>query len=260
MKMTTLRMALCVGLLSAGGGASAIQYTWDLNKPYLAGGYTDLSFTSGGKTLTVTAYETSQSDGTGKLLDAKVTADGAWGLGVLGSGDSGYPDTYTVDNAGKDEVLVFDAGTDNFDWNSLKLGFIMTGTGYDASPDLKYWAGNGSVAGFDFNNYCLSATTCTGGTVLGGSAGFTGPSNLPGVTANTSIPLTTNNTGRYLVVSGQLSTSDGFEKFKISSAGGYGTNPEPQSMALIGIGLLAMLGLRRRSSIARGRRTEIGFA
>jgi hypothetical protein len=71
--------------------------------------------------------------------------------------------------------------------------------------------------------------------------------------------LTEKNTGRYLVVSGQLPASGGFEKFKISSGGGYGHAPEPQSMALIGIGLVAMLGMRRRSSNAKARGAT-GFA
>lgn len=235
-------------MMSAAGMASAVQYTWDLGQlgTTLGAVGAALSFASTptGRTLKVTAYETTNDNGTGKLIDAAVQTDGSWGLGVKGSADSGYPDTYTVDNAGRDEVLVFDAGVDNFDWTSLKLGFIATGTGLESAPDLKYWAGNGTGTGFDFNNYCLLASSCTG-TVLNGSAGFGSATTLTdmGTTART---LTTGNKGRYLVVSGELSTAGGFEKFKISSTGGASA-PEPQSIALIAIGLLAMFGIQRRA-------------
>ena len=102
----------------------------------------------------------------------------------------------------------------------------------------------------DFTDFCLK-TTCTGGTVLGAmNSGFGGPTT---VGLGSTVGLNANSNGRYLVVSGQLPNGGDFEKFKIKSTGGYGQAPEPESLALIGIGLLAMLGLRRRSSNTSGR-------
>ncbi|MPZ42220.1 MAG: PEP-CTERM sorting domain-containing protein [Betaproteobacteria bacterium] len=248
MKNTAACVVLGLGLLSAGGMASAIQYSWNLNTTGTSGLGDSLNFGSSptGKTLKVYAFETDYSDGSGKLEDARVVADGSWGLGVRGSGESDWPDNYTLDNSGKDQVLVFDSQMANFDWSSLDLGYIYSG------DKLTYWAGDGGT-GFDvgdFNDFCLRST-CSSGTVLGAAgSGFTS-STVLGLAS--SMSLTGNNSGRYLVVSGQLPSSNGFEKFKVSSAGGYGQAPEPQSLALIGIGLLAMLGLRRRSSITRGR-------
>lgn len=255
MKNTVACVALGLGLLSTGGVTSATQYSWNLNTTGTSalGGSMDFGSTPSGQTLKVYAFESSATDGSGKLLDAKVIADGSWGLGVLGDGESSWPDNMNLDNAGKDQVLVFDSQMAGFDWSSLKLGYIYSGNGADLTPEMSYWAGNGT-SGFDFNNLCLT-TTCSGGTVLGDAgSGFGAKAQLSGLTTASpmSLPNGNNNTGRYLIVSGQLPSSGGFEKFKISSVGGAQT-PEPQSLALIVIGLAAMFGLRRRSSITRGR-------
>jgi hypothetical protein len=247
MKKTAACVVLGLGLLSAGGMASATQYTWDFDvsgtKTSTDGGY--LEFGPSGQKLKVYAFETSSSDGSGKLQTAQVRAEGNFGLGVLSSGDS---ETYLLDNSGKDEVLVFDSQMADFDWSSLKLGSIESGS------KLTYWAGDG-VTGFDINdftNFCLT-TTCSGTSLGAMNSGFGGPTT---VGLGSSVGLTTKNTGRYLVVSGQLPNDGNFEKFKIKSTGGYGQAPEPESLALIGIGLLAMLGLRRRS-INMTARTEL---
>jgi PEP-CTERM motif len=253
MKKAVTSIVIGLGLLSAGGMASAVQYTWNLNTAGTSdlGGSLNFASSPAGQTLKVYAFETTYTDGSGKLIDARVTADGSAGIGVLGSGDSEFPDKLALDNSGRDEVLVFDSQMNNFDWSSLKLGFIYSGSGADLSPELRYSAGNGTgLPGFDFNNFCL-ISTCSGGTVLGAAgSGFGSPTT---VGAASNMTLSTNNTGRYLVVSGQLPSSGGFEKFKISSAGGYGHAPEPQSLALVAIGLVAMIGLRRRSSSMKSR-------
>ena len=252
--------ALGLVMLSAGGVASAVQYTWNLSNPtngtysngitYSSeGGSLNFTSTSGDKTLKVNAFRTSSSDGSGLLQDAKVTSDGNWGLGVLSGGEYDYPENLTLDNDGRDEVLVFDSQMANFDWSSLNLGFVYSGS------ELKYWTGNGGSSGFDFNNLCLM-TSCSGQTLA--SMGFAS-ATASGLSTGSSKDVTTQN-GRYLVVSGQLPNSNGFEKFKISSVGGYGNAPEPQSMALIAIGILAMLEVRRRVPGARPRQGEVRFA
>jgi hypothetical protein len=274
MKESVLRIAVGLALLSAGGIASAVQYTWNFgnleNGSSVAstsngisvstdGGSFIFKSTSGDKLLTVRAYETGYDDGTGKLSNARVTLDkngGNWGLGVRSDDDTTHPENVTVDNANNDDVLVFDAGMDNFDWSTLNISYI---TGTDSSPELKYWAGNANnngSGGTDFSKLCLTGT-CSSGTLI--SATGSGFSSGKTVSASSTVSLTEKNTGRYLVVSGQLPASGGFEKFKISSGGGYGHAPEPQSMALIGIGLVAMLGMRRRSSNAKARGAT-GFA
>ena len=103
--------ALGLVMLSAGGVASAVQYTWNLSNPtngtysngitYSSeGGSLNFTSTSGDKTLKVNAFRTSSSDGSGLLQDAKVTSDGNWGLGPYNG-----VDLNRLEVQGRDPVL-----------------------------------------------------------------------------------------------------------------------------------------------------------
>jgi hypothetical protein len=247
--------------------ASATQYTWNFttlaagsNISSNSGGVTvstdggtfKFLSTSGNQMLEVRAYETGSTSGAGKLSNAQVTLDnngGSWGLGVKSTSDTSSPENITVDNANYDDILVLDSGMENFDWGSLNLSYI---TGTDSTPNLTYWTGNANNngnSGTDFTKLCLTGSDCTTAPQgLISKNGFSAATTVNATTSSSGVQLATNNSGRYLVISGQLPESGGTEKFKVSSGGGVGYAPEPQSMALIGIGLLAMLGLRRRSS------------
>ncbi len=257
----TYLAAAVYGLLAIGGEASAVQYSWNLNSSASNSHTMTFGSTPSGQTLTVSAFRSGNTFnsgsevGTGNLIDAYVNPDGSFGLGVFNSGESSPDDRY-LDNRSGVEVLVFDAGVgmDNFDWGSIKLGHILSGTDIDSTPNLTYWTGgNGGVTDAQFNNLCLKSTSSNSCTSLQTSSyGFTAHTPLTISTAGTAQALGPNTIGRYLVVSGALDAngtgSGGYDKFKIS------TVPTPQTISLVGIGFLAMFFMQRRRAAGKSER------
>lgn len=226
MKSGGIRLLVGLGFVVSTAASWAAPYTWNFDN-VADGLYSQIQYNG----LTVKAYQTSNTNGTGTLssTNMQIRVDGQWGLGILSPDEGAYPDNYTIDNTSKDEVLVFDAGAgnDNFDWTSLKIGFVYTGTGADPSPILTYLASNTNPSG-----------TADYGTLIGGGKELS-------ISGGGTKTLTEKNVGRYLMVSGDLGASGGFDKFKISTVSGQ--TPEPQSLALLGIGVLAMLGMGSRA-------------
>ena len=255
MKNLLLRLVICGGVLALSGAANATQYIWDLNKSDSTTNQHTFTFNDGyGHILTVYAYRSGNTDGSGKLENANVNPSGAEGLGVTSctasstttsctSGEDST-DSRLLDNRQGYDILVFDAGIANFDWNFLTLGSIQEGSCCDETPEIAYWTGNGSGGSTDslFQSLCL-----TGGSCALTSNGFK-QFQLTGSSAGTKLALDSQAQGRYLVVSGALDGSGSgsdYEKFKIK------TVPTPETISLVGIGLLAMLGMRRRKGIQR---------
>lgn len=245
MKLNKSRVIGAVVMLGLGPAATAAQYTWNFNAFSGLQSSNTINLNGGSGVLgglTVKGYRTTNTDGTGALTanNVKIFGDGNWGIGVntdMSSGTSGdeyttsasWPDGYTVDNNYWDELLVFDSGLANFDWSSVTTGFVYSGSGADTTPKLTYKA-------LDTDPLLASSLS----SLMGGA----GASTTSIATGQTKSLDPSKNNGRYLVVSGDLGAAGGFDKFKISTVSGQ--TPEPESLALLGIGVLAMLGMRRR--------------
>ena len=279
MTKTSVRVTVCAGLFAISGVTSAVPYVWDLNASDPNPLRHIMTFTDGaGHSLDVYAYRskstcstlsscsTNAADdnninfGAGNLIEAYVNPDGSSGLGVSSLGEASDPknpgtneDARLIDNRDGVEVLVFDSKSANFDWNTLDLGFIKTGSGVDDTPSVQYWTGNGTGAlgntsstqdqiDLAFKSLCLTSGTNGYSCTTLAASNFTKHPQLNNLTTAPQT-LASNAQGRYLVVSGALDASyasTGFDKFKIK------TVPVPHTLALFGIGVLAMVGFRRR--------------
>jgi hypothetical protein len=146
-----------------------------------------------------------------------------------------------IDNSGATDVLVLEAPTNNFEWDSLLLGITTTASNSDnnAAVDLQIYVG-GSGADKDFTSLCFSG--CTGTNVDLVTDGFASLGSFNAV-ASTPINLGQNAIGRYLVVSGALVQNDDF--FRVAAVGGHSV-PTPQTLPLLALGLVGMWAAMRR--------------
>lgn len=237
---------------------------------------TTFTSTSGGLTLTAQSYSTHATSGTGSAnWDEANIATYSGGIGISNvhdSNDTSVP-YHAIDNSGVKDVLVFELPT-GYTWNpnAFKIGWEYTTAegkpnSFSADSDVKAYIGNTEPAGggsFDFRNACFSATNCAGTTlaslgftditpgipvVSGGTMSPDGASAAGGqnVPANVSVPLNTLNTGRYLVLSGDLTSSNDFFKINQLIANGVTQVPAPGTLALFALGLLLLFRFRGHS-------------
>ena len=237
-----------IGFVAITGSAAAMQYTWSLNQVLdgqsaasCGGSDCQLIFASNEALTTalkLRAYSTSStgSPSTGNFQGADIAgfSDGIAIDNSVPSGETSSGQNY-IDNAGVVDVLVFEAPTDNFDWESLTLGSITN----DTTPDVQAYVG-GIGANKNFTSLCFSG--CTGGNVDLVTDGFT-PLGPISSAANAAINFGPNTVGRYLVVSGALNETDDF--FRVAAVGGH-TIPSPQTLPLLALGLVGMWAVMRR--------------
>jgi len=261
-----------VGLLATGTSAQAAQVqTWNFGGNTVDGNRCNNTFScifksASGYEIKVSAYATSQANsGTGgttpagTLISATLTDQSA-GLGInnkqTGDGSEGADPEHAADNNQRYDVFVLEAlgsGAANFDWQSLGISWAKEWTysgstvvNRGATADIDFFVGNGD--GTSFTSMCLS--TCPdSGTKKITDAGFKYIDGNNNQTTGSPIDVLGSDKGRYLVVSGALNLGgDGFfDAFKLSGATGV---PEPHSIALLGLGFLAMVGLRRKRPAA----------
>ncbi len=277
-------VALFAGLASLGTPASAALYTWNTtgnlspgNGTGCAGGAAckaTFTSTSGGLSLAARAYSTPIYDSTqpfnisGNWVEAKIGLySGGIGVSNLVSGDataeSSSPN-HAMDNRNVKDIMVFELPTGVWDPESFKLGWAST------DSDIQAWVGGNDIgAGFDFRNVCFSGCSGTaqtltalgfsdigsaipvasGGTQSPGGASAAGGVNVP---TNVAVPFATTQTGRYLVMAGNLgqgSITGDNDYFKISQvvANKLPGVPAPGSILLLGLGLFALGVARARA-------------
>lgn len=258
--------------------SQAAMYEWNFNSSFAAGSgqsctggngdsancKTTFTSVTGGLTLTARAYSTPTYDvglpfdvsGAWKL--ANIAGYGSSGLGIanrvgLDTGEGASPE-HAVDNEGVKDVLVLELPAGSvWDPSAMKLGF---GT----DTDVQVWVGGTALgANYDFSNACFSgcanaivanlgfkeitASMGNGGAGAGaGAGGYDLPFN------NTPVNFNTNETGRYVVITGRLDHSA--DAFKVSGLGAsqfFGQTPIPGSLALLGAGLIGFAASRRRA-------------
>jgi len=277
-------IASVLGAMAVAGSASALQYEWD----FVAGPTSTSSCNSGavaackmiftssnGQQIAVYAYSSTSQNITipgnpstvqardyGKFTAASLVQFGDAGMGIRNASEpetgAGAPE-HAADNKDRYDILVFEALTaqpSKFDWEEVKIGwaqeFSMSGStvvDQGAKADISFFVGGAANA--DFTSMCLTTCNGSGGTAIT-SNGFTHVGTLQDVSdySTVSIPGTATQTqGRYMVMSGALDTGGSsllFDAFKIKSVKG---TPEPQTIALIGLGLLGMCWVSRRRTL-----------
>jgi hypothetical protein len=254
-----------IGLIGMAGSAGAMQYSysWDLTTATGLGTYVSAcgsdtssncqlvygSTQQGSKALTARAYSTgSYNPGNNRsilddpLVGAEINAS-SWGIGITGPGDN----SGLVDNSVRKDALIFEAPTDNYDWESLTLGMTSSGpgsansAGAGSAVDVQIYVG-GSGTDKNFASLCFSDCSGTSTAITASGSGFADLGTFNSV-ANTPIDLGSSAVGRYLVVSGALNETNDF--FSVAAVGGY-TVPSPQTLPLLALGLAGMWYVMRR--------------
>ena len=266
-KMKALCGALLLtGMLSPAAHAATAypSYTWDFTGPDnpSAPNTTESTnwrdFTSGSKTVRVRALYTG-NDGATTEFRIRESATGPAsgrdyarihaydkGLGIVNpvnTNETSSPN-HATDNSDRDEFLLFDFG-EVMDLQSFQIGY---GSG---DTDIDIWVGPNNASAFDFFD---PTNGLTNGTTVSDliSAGFTkyntfanvGVGNL--VSTGSNLPGGGNSKGRYMLVSGALNSGNN-DAFKFSALTLTAT-PTPGTIALLGIGLIAVAWSRRRGT------------
>jgi hypothetical protein len=270
-------LALVTGAVFNVGDACAVQYTWDLDgSPAAIDPATDfpacgptgnvakcelLYMSSNGGLLRARAYSTQRNSSavTSSALVSAEIVQYTGGLGVKNIqsnsvGSETNSPYHSVDNVGDVyDIIVFEAPTDNFNWNTFSLGWVGPSNAAGATADVQMWVGNaGGVTGLDFSTMCLEAVgSCAASSAINDTA--SGFKTLGAVApATNDLAKNTNvdpyGKGRYLVVAGALgggADATFNDYFKVNSAGGI---PEPGVLMLLGVGVLGVIASRRRQS------------
>ena len=245
-----------------------------------AGNAAQMTMTVGGQTVKVRAYSTQTPSSTsatasaGNFTNAQLMLyGGGFGItnNIIGDANEGVAPEHATDNNQIFDVLVFELPTAGFDLDAFRLGYateaVFPSTTVTGEADISaFFGGNSLGADYNFSNACFSGCTGTNKALTGtGGLGFTditahvtrtdtnvllGPA--PDNNAPSGIDLAApgnQGPGRYLVLTGALGGSN--DNFKVDMLKATAIPvPEPGTIALLGLGLLGLVTLRRRPALA----------
>lgn len=209
------------------------------------------TFTTGGEVLKATAYATNNDSGSGDFNKATINVyDG--GIGVKNASDSNESSSpnHSIDNYGKDDVVVFQFASSGFDPESFMIGWK---NGNNGDTDVRAWIGGDSLAaGYNFTGVGFSDLASLGFTLF----------TFNNVALDTAKNFNTALTGQYLIFAPALYNSGGadrnYDYFKLSQIAAQYAGPPPQqpdnpvsepgTAALLGIAFAGLWANRRRKS------------
>lgn len=217
------------------------------------------TYTSGGQVLTVSAFATSNNDGTGNFVASYLGSyPPTSGLGVNAptgatpatqTGDgNGSSNQHAVENSGRNDLIVFKFPNSNF----IPLSVALSVFGAGGDTDITAYVGGSGNLDFTTLSYAtLAANGFTQYTSANAAVDGTNSNRTAGLNLSN-----LNLAGQYLVLGAKNSDTD--DQFKvgvitadIKPQGGPPQVAEPSSLLLLGAGLL---GISRR--ILRGRGTR----
>jgi PEP-CTERM motif len=227
------RWFTCAAVLSAflaGTNGSAEAITWTFAGPGSEGSIgNSRSFTSEGITVTATAWSYTSSGFQAARL-------GLWstGLGVCNQAESCGNPAHQADNAGRNEFVLFQFSSAV---DPLSVRIDPYGS-YDR--DVSYWTGNVTLPSDLLAGETYSSLTSSG---VGFFSRIDNNGSISSSPRNVSItsPFVTT------LLFGPRYNGGGDDYFKITSLTGTASVPEPSSVLLLGLGLLGLVWLQRKS-------------
>ena len=254
------KLSFAASTIVLASGANALSFAWDFQNTTFTNSFTESSIagaglTTGG-TIGVRAYSATTNSSTW-VNTPLFTNQGTAGIGIQNFQQGGAEPTTLPEGAidtrgGVTDIVVLDAGAGKtVDWTTIMIGYGQDyNTGNNGGifqsgtrADLQLFSGNSA----NFNTVCFNgcgANSLTGG----GGLGFSSTS-LNNVPINTTTTFSLLTPSRYLVIAGDIN-----DAFALKQIGGTSNLvptgvPEPATMLLLGLGLLGLGIVRRRSKV-----------
>ncbi len=216
------------------GSVLADPISWDTNSSSgtcSSGVGNACTYNKDGYELTARAYSTTNNSGTGKFEKATITRwSGGIGVKNPDQGNEGWSPNHSLDDSGRDELIVFENDTPGYSFTGFEIGWRYR------DSDISAWVGN-IATDYDFTGKRFSDLAGLGFTKI----------NFSNVPTNTTRSLGAN-TGNHLILAPR---KDGNSEYvKISQINGQTPTQvsEPGMLALFGITLVGFWANRRRIS------------
>lgn len=248
------KLSFAASTIVLASGANALSFAWDFQNTTFTNSFTESSIAgtglSTGATIGVRAYSATTNSSTW-VNTPLFTNQGTAGIGIQNfqqvvAEPTTLPEGAIDTRGGVTDIVVLDAGAGKtVDWTTIMIGYGQDYTGVNLASnqaDLRLFSGDSA----NFNTVCFSG--CGANSLGAGGLGFSSTS-LNNVPINTTTTFSLLTPSRYLVIAGDIN-----DAFALKQIGGTSNLvptgvPEPATMLLLGLGLLGLGIVRRRSKV-----------